>query len=114
MAWARWRFESGLGIPVAFEIVEGCSQDVVFGEDIIHGHDLYITHAASITASYDENALWGLAAFSFVNKWQKKLQDMSFFRKGASKFVQNTLPQLLRQQHLMQRSKRCRSWAEES
>lgn len=101
MVETRWTFESGLEIAVAFEVVEDCVQDVVFGEEI--AYDVYATQAESIAQSFVEDASWRLATFSFVNKWQNVLRNMNSFRKGTSESLRNVL---FRSTRLMQRRRK--------
>ena len=103
MVEARWTFEPDLEMTVAFEVVEDCIQDIVFGEEI--AYDVYATQSESIAQSFVEDASWRLATFSFVNKWQNVLRNMKLFRKGTSESLRNVL---FRSTRLMQRRRKRR------
>ena len=95
MVQTRWTFESGLDIPVTFEVVEDCIQDIVLGDEIIYEHDVYVTQADSIATSLIADASFSLAPFSFVDKWQKswqrKLQKLNCNLEGTGKSLRNDL-----------------------
>lgn len=105
MIWKHWTFDSGLEIPVIFEVVEDCIQDIVFGENIVY--HVYTTQARLIGTSLVEDSSWALATFTFVYKWQNKLQTI---RKGPSKSLRNMLLWLT---CLTQCRRECRPWTED-
>lgn len=80
----HWTFESGSTIPVTFDVVEDCIQDIVLGEEI--AYDVYATQPESIAQVFVDDGSWPLAPFSFVNKWQEILRNFHLFPKGTSKF----------------------------
>lgn len=81
-----WTFESGLSIPVTFEVLQDCLHDVILGEEVIYENDVFGTHASSIQKIQPKEEIYNLAPFTFMNISQKKLRALAHYitsrRKG--------------------------------
>lgn len=66
-----WAFESGERIPITFEILENCCSDVVLGDSIVYGHNVFEDHASSLVIIGSDSDAHPLAPFDFANKWQR-------------------------------------------
>ncbi|KAL9599937.1 MAG: hypothetical protein Q9219_003499 [cf. Caloplaca sp. 3 TL-2023] len=71
-----WIFDSGLHVPITFEILQKCCCDVILGELFIYDYNVFEDHASSMTTydlpSYDRQ----LAPFGFVKLWQRGLSSL--------------------------------------
>lgn len=66
-----WTFEAGERIPVTFEVLEDCPTDVVLGDSIVYGHNVFEDHASSLVVVESDSDAYPLAPFDFANKWQR-------------------------------------------
>ena len=72
-----WTFESGERVPITFEVLEDCCDDIILGESILYDYNIFEDHASSITTAISDNNSYHLAPFDFSKKWHYLWDDFT-------------------------------------
>ena len=99
-----WTFETSEKVPVTFEVLEGCSADVILGEELLWDYNVFEKHIDSLVDldrcqdGSNTGQPHDLAPFTFVKRWQQKIDDLLMKMRPVPRYV---LPETTPPSHML-------------